>query len=78
MACVCWRPVWCALQPPRGMILCFAFLICSPRKDDRSEKTIMKLKQNGTNTREKTAKNICGHLIQENFEYIPGCFLMLP
>ena len=65
-------------QPPSGMILCFAFANCSLQKDDGSEKTIMKLKQNGTNTREKTAKNICGHLIQENVGYIPGCFLMLP
>ena len=58
-------------QPPSGMILCFAFANCSLQKDDGSEKTIMKLKQNGTNTREKTAKNICGHLIQENVGYIP-------
>ena len=44
--------------PPSGMILCFAFANCSLQKDDGSEKTIMKLKQNGTNTREKTAKNM--------------------
>ena len=49
---------WSGSMPPSGMILCFAFLNCSLQKDDGSEKTIMKLKQNGTNTIEKTAKNM--------------------